>query len=289
MTQPTTPDKPPQPNTEAAAIREPGKPRPWLAARNERIIKLHRENRSAAEIARLIDRSTTTVYRVLQQARESVRKSLDRYEVDGEAIAKAYAAGGTLKGVGRQFGVSRNVVERRVLRHGGKLRTPGRPVVIAEVVRLYKGGADRARIARRLGRDWTTINRALKEAGIEPRNGNYGGYADATITWHAWSGQNRIKTPKGWRALSKVIWEKVHGPVPPGCIISRIDTSLPRQDIDNLPNLVMTMRQTQTMRVWAAKDVPVPDDPIDRREVFVTILTLAALNAGDTSFTLGTW
>ena len=262
---------------------------PELAARNERIIALHRSGMEAREIADLIKRSANTVYGVLRRANVPVRRGRDRFDVDGEAIAAAYAAGGTLKGVGRQFGVSRNVVERRVLRHGGKLRSPGRPVSIAEVVRLHKAGADRARIARRLGRDWTTIDRALRDGGITPRNGNYGGYANGTITWHGHGRQNRVKTPTGWHALSKLVWTKAHGAVPPGCIIMRIDTSLPRRDIDNLANLVMMRRGTQTMRVWAGKNVPVPDDPIDRREVLVTILTIAALKAGDTTLKLGTW
>ena len=278
-----------QPGTRPARRRKPGRAHPSLAARNERIIALHREKTPIAEIARLVDRSPNTVYRVLHQAGIPVRKNLDRHDVDGEAIARAYAEGGSLTSVGRRFGVSRDVVERRVLRHGGKLRTPARPLVIAEVVRLHDAGTSRGQIARRLGREWRTIDRALKDAGVKPRDGSGGAYADGTVTWDACTGQNRVKTPKGWRTFRELVWEKAHGPVPPACVIRRIDTSLPRREIDSLGNLVMMMKRTQTMRMWAAKNVPVPDDPIDRREVLVTILALAALKAGDTACKLGTW
>ena len=259
------------------------------AERNQRIIALHHAGHEVHDIAKLIGRSINTVYRVLRRAEVQLARKHDKVEADGEAIAKAYAEGGTLKGVGRQFGVSRNVVERRVLRHGGKVRSAARPVRIAEVVRLYRSGANRAKIARLLGREWQIISRTLKEGGIEPRNGNYGGFAEHTITWHACSRQNRIKTRRGWQALGTMVWERTHGPVAPGCVISHIDRSLTRSDIDKLANLVMMKRRTQPARLWAARNVPIPDNPIDRRETLITILTIAAAKAGDTTFKLGTW
>ena len=145
------------------------------------------------------------------------------------------------------------------------------------------------KIAHRLGRGWRTIDIALRRVGIKPINGNYGGFADNTITWNAWSRQNRIKVQGWWEPLAKVLWKRTHGPVPPGCDVRRIDITLPRDRIDSLENLVMMNRRTQPARVWAAEGVPIPDDPIDRRETLILILTIAAVKAGDTSFKLGTW
>ena len=271
------------------AMPGPGGRSPEIRARNRRMVALKLSGVGTAEIAEMTGRAVNTVHTVLARVKVRDENYKDRVHVDGEAVARAYEELRTLNAVARRFGISKKVVETRVLRHGGKLRSAAKPVSIAAVVRLHRKGFSRAKIARILGREWRAINKTLKRAGVTPRPANRGGFAEKTITWRPSNGQNSVKTRTGWRALARVLWERAHGPVPAQCIISRIDGELPPNEIDLLPNLVRMTQRTRQARVWTARNVPIPDDPIDRRETLITILTVAALKVGDTTFKLGTW
>ena len=52
----------------------------------------------------------------------------------------------------------------------------------------------------------------------------------------------RVKTSAGWRRVSHVLRERAHGPVPAGCVVSRVDNQLPPNEVDRLEDLLLTER-----------------------------------------------
>lgn len=111
----------------------------------------------------------------LAAAPSSDRRPLSRDKQ--RRIAAAYAAGMSVQGLARAFAVSEERVRDAVIEQGGTLRGRGRPPAppldqdtIAKFAREYRDERlTGVEIARRHGITLVRVQRALSEAGVEPR------------------------------------------------------------------------------------------------------------------------
>ena len=234
-----------------------------------------------------MDIAPATVSRALTMAGIKSRGPTYRIDVDEQKIADAYAASGSLTAVARSFGVSRNVVERRVTRAGVPLRKREHKLRTRDVVELYRQRWSCQRIAKRCGTSRETIVRRLKAAGVRIRGVKDATAPIGTVRWLENQGYHRIKTAEGWKNAHRWRWERAYGPVPAGYEVIRIDRSLPPEKIDQLPNLALISSGARAGARWTAHAVDLEDDPGARRETLTCILLMAALKSGDTGIRFG--
>lgn len=86
-------------------------------------------------------------------------------------MVSAYEAGGTVKGLAREFGVHHTTV-RRLLDRAGVVRRKVVPLTEAELTlaaKLYDEGLTIAQVGERFGRKYQTMRRELLRAGVVMR------------------------------------------------------------------------------------------------------------------------
>lgn len=90
---------------------------------------------------------------------------------DRAAIVKRYQDGATAEAVGQQYEISKASV-LRILDEAGVKRRLQRmdEAEVAEAMRLYTTGLSLAHVGERLGRDASTVHKALKRAGFTMRD-----------------------------------------------------------------------------------------------------------------------
>ena len=254
------------------------------------VMELYAKNVHPRQIAKRVNMATGTVYRVLKRNGIQLDPTPDKIEVDAKAVARSYAERGSLLAVGRQFGVSRAVVARRVEREGGRLKNQTSQLRVAEIVRAYQNGTSCAELARQKGVSWGTINKRLLEAGIRQRiTAEARRVPPGTLRWNRRAGYVSIKDTNGkWRPAARVIWERAHGEVKQGCSLIRIDAGLPPTRIDGLDNLAVVTTATTSGRRWAKGRIDTDQEEPTRREMLRCIVMIAALKAGDTDLKFGT-
>ena len=254
------------------------------------VMQLYRSKVHPAQIAQRAKMTKRTVYRVLKRNGIELDPTPDRIEVDGKAVAQAYAERGSLGAVGRQFGISAAVVTRRVEREGGRLRSRTSKLRVAEIIRAYQKGASCADVARQQGVSWGTIAKRLLDAGIGRRpTAEARRVPPGTQRWNRRAGYVSIKGTNGkWRRAARVAWEGAHGKVKQGCRLIRIDSGLPPKRIDGLDNLAVVTTGTNSGIRWAKGRIETDQDEATRREILRCIVMIAALKAGDSDLKFGT-
>lgn len=111
---------------------------------------------------------------VAREAREVTSLQRPNRRLDAEevgALVSAYEAGGSVKGLAREFGVHHTTV-RRLLDRAGVVRRKVVPLTEAELssaVRLYDEGLTIAQVGDRFGRKYQTMRRELLGAGVVMR------------------------------------------------------------------------------------------------------------------------
>ena len=134
------------------------------------VAKLYHEGAPPPQIAELIGRDPSTIYRALKLAGIMLDPSPHRVEVDGKAIAKLYKSGASVRKAGAACGVSRKVADRRIAGEGVAIRVHEAQVPMAELVERYGVGESQKALARRYSVGEATIRLRLNRAGIARRN-----------------------------------------------------------------------------------------------------------------------
>jgi Mor family transcriptional regulator len=171
---------PAEPST---ADRKPRRrqPQPLSSADEQQIAAAYAAGASIATLARQYRVANKRVVAVVVAhggtVRSSNRPPRPLSSADEERIAAAYAAGGTVRGLAREFRVDDARVVAIVVAHGGERRSRGvspRPLpaeTVAEIVRAYEQERmHTAAIAAQHGIGERRVSRALQEAGVELRH-----------------------------------------------------------------------------------------------------------------------
>jgi len=96
-------------------------------------------------------------------------KTLNAVEL--ERIREGYAAGATTADLGRQFGVDRQTIQRKLRAMGVRMYgSPLTPDEVEEASRLYEAGNPVATVAAVLGRGESGVRNALIRAGVKQRD-----------------------------------------------------------------------------------------------------------------------
>jgi len=86
-------------------------------------------------------------------------------------LVDRYEAGGTVKGLAREFGVHHETA-RHYLHRAGVMRPRREPLTkvdVAEAVELYDSGLTIAQVAAKFDRKYQTMRQALLRAGVQMR------------------------------------------------------------------------------------------------------------------------
>jgi DNA-directed RNA polymerase specialized sigma24 family protein len=103
--------------------------------------------------------------------RQSFKLARRLTDEDRASIAKSYQDGATAEAAGRPYGISKASVLKILDEAGVKRRLPRMgEAEIQEARRLYEGGLSLADVGKRLGRDASTVHKALKREGIRMRD-----------------------------------------------------------------------------------------------------------------------
>ena len=156
------------------------------------------------------------------------------------------------------------------------------------VVKRYEEGETMEEIAESEGVSRLTVGRFLHRRGIRVRSRADHHRLAAGATRRTKHGYVLVKTRNGaWRTRQHVEWTKVHGPVPPGCIIMRLRADLPDAKVDNVENLVQMQMMTRTLvSTPSGGSLQLSKLPNDRN-IRLLAAAAAALQAEDDLFKAG--
>ncbi|WP_147252178.1 hypothetical protein [Blastococcus sp. TF02-09] len=87
------------------------------------------------------------------------------------AILAAYAEGSTTRAIGKRFALAHSSVNQLLKRHGimARRRSPS-PEQVAGARAMYEAGQSTLQIATALGFGASTIQRTLRQAGVQLRS-----------------------------------------------------------------------------------------------------------------------
>ena len=255
----------------------------------EPVLALLQQKKTPREIAAILNKARSTIYRTIRRAGIQLDPTPDRVDADETKVAAAYKSGKSVRRIGKEMQVSENVVERRLERAGVRLRQRELQIKIAELVSLYQGGTSCQALARKCQCSWDAIQRRLQNAGVKLRTRKQArAKKPGEFSWDRNKRHVRVKNAAGaWIRVAQLLWEKAHGAVAEGCVLIRIDKELPPNKIDRVENLATIDRKALPGRRWAKRLVDIDREPATRHQILCCILLIAVLNAKTTRLQFG--